>query len=103
MILAILKKHTIAALCLATFFVGATIAEAGLTGGARQRPGKGFHNRKVANNSNFSRSNQVNYLAPRASERGPVYHSAPAAVAQPQPAAPRAIYRQSWFGGRLFR
>lgn len=94
-----LKKHSIAALGLAAIFVGATVAEAGLTGGARLRPGKGFQNRNSPATQSYSRSWQQNYTAPRTVGSTPVYQSTPKVVTQPQRVLPRTSYRPSWFSG----
>lgn len=108
-----LKKHSIAALGLATIFVGATIAEAGLTGGSRLRPGSGFHNRYNGSRPSYSPSwGQQRYYAPRVYQSTPrytvptspqnmapttgtvpVYHSTPGTVSQPRQVVPRGIYR----------
>lgn len=111
-----LKKHSIAALGLATILFGATMVEAGKTGGDRLRPGTGFHNRPAASSSGFAQSRQQPvFAAPQVVRTAPIQRPAPATVVQPQrvaPAptqhvapvqrqyvAPQRVYRTSWFGG----
>ena len=102
------KSYSIAAMGLMTVFLGSTVAEAGLTGTDRARPGRGFHNRSSSSSSRFTRptySPSRSYAAPRAVRSSPQYAvpstrsrpinrmSAPAIVHQPS-VTPRVIYHQ---------